>query len=77
MPLDPAMYDPLASFKHRAIWYLKFSWLPRRCCISGKRIWLKKAYKGTARMPSLGEPLFQHEWVCKDIFLFARLQGKL
>jgi hypothetical protein len=77
MPLDSAMYDPLGSFKHRAIWYLKFAWLPRRCCISGERIWLKKAYKGTAMWTGPGEPVFQHEWVTKEEYLFARLKGQL
>lgn len=28
-------------------WTHKFCWLPRRCALSNKRIWLKFAYHGT------------------------------
>lgn len=78
MPMDTLMnYDPLGSFKHKAIWYVKFAWLPHRCCISGKRIWLKKAYKGTAMWTGPGDPVFQHEWVLKEQYLFAKLRGQI
>lgn len=35
-------------FPHKATWVEAFAWLPHRCRISKKWIWLKKGYKGTA-----------------------------
>lgn len=70
-------YDPLGSFKHRAVWYVKFAWWPSRCAISKERIWLKRAYKGTAMWTGPGDPVFQYEWVSKEHYLFAKLRGTL
>jgi hypothetical protein len=35
-------------YKKCAGWQLRFALLPRTCNISGRRIWLEHAYRGTA-----------------------------
>lgn len=61
MPLDGAhSYD---SFYDRMIdTELKFAWLPQKCNISGKRIWLKYGYRMTRIITGPGEPLFVYRW---------------
>lgn len=39
-----------AYFRRHAIWKLVFAWLPHKCELSGKIIWLKRAYKGEYRI---------------------------
>ena len=56
---------------------LKFTFLPRRCYISGKYIWLKHAYRKTATYTGPGEPVHEHRWYDKKEFLVARLKGIL
>jgi len=47
-------YNPKSSteadwvFYKKAIWIKEFAWLPHRCMLTKKIIWLKDAYKGTA-----------------------------
>ena len=45
-------------FLRKAVWKYEFAFLPHRCRISKKIIWLKKAYKGTATYPKVGYPTF-------------------
>lgn len=67
----------LDIFYSRAIWYLKFAWLPKRDCKTNKLIWLKRAYKGTAMYTGLGTPEFEHRWVDKDKFLIYKIKGEI
>lgn len=79
MPLDNLMYANHADeiFYQRAVWYLKFSWLPKRCCLSNRQLWLRFAYQGTAMYSGPGSCVFEYKWIAKEQFLFARLQGKI
>jgi hypothetical protein len=78
MPLDSFINGQWAGgFIERAIWYATFVWWPRRCWISGRWLWLCKAYKGTAMWSGPGTPIFEYHWVDKDQFLLARLRGTL
>ena len=78
MPLDQYMYQRRREdFKNRALWYVKFAWLPKRCWISRRWIWLEKAYHGTAMWTGPGEPIFEYHWVNKDEYLVAKLKGTL
>jgi hypothetical protein len=79
MPLDNIMYTDHHDeyFYRRAVWYLKFSWLPRRCSLTHRRIWFCRAYKGTAMWTGPGSPVFEHKWIAKEEFLFAKLLGKI
>lgn len=75
MPLDKFMYSN--DYYDRAVWYLKFAWLPRRCEVSNKLIWLTRAYKGTVMWTGPGDPIIEHKWISKQEFLFSRMRGKL
>jgi hypothetical protein len=78
MPLDQLMYRPLFSqreFYRRAHWQLKFVWWPRQCYLSDKKIWLKRAYQGTAVWTGPGDPVYEYRWLTKESFTVAALGG--
>lgn len=50
------------SFYDRCSWQLSFSWLPRRCSISNKLIWLKYAYRGIRVITGPGEAIVDVRW---------------
>jgi len=79
MPLDNAMYAKHndEKFYQRAVRYLKFSWLPRRCALTYKLLWFCRAYQGTVMYSGPGSCVFEHKWIAKEQFLFARLLGKI
>jgi len=57
-------------------WKSKFSIVPRRCSISGKRIWLESAYCGTRTITGPGIPIIEHYWVRCDEFIIWNLKGR-
>jgi hypothetical protein len=78
MPLDELVYKPLFSqreFYRRAYWQLKFVWWPQRCDLSDKRIWLKRAYRGTVVITGPGDPVYKYRWLTKESFVTAALGG--
>lgn len=71
----PQAYDP---FKNRCIGTeYKFALIPKTCYITGKRLWLKNAYKQTAMWTGPGDPAFEYRWYDKEEFLIARLKGEV
>jgi hypothetical protein len=52
---------------------LKFAWLPKTCDISGKRIWLKKAYRMTRIITGPGESIFEYRWHDKNTHIMWKL----
>lgn len=54
---------------------IKFLLWPERCYITGKLLFLKRAYKQTAMWTGPGDPAFEHRWYHKDEFLIARIKG--
>jgi hypothetical protein len=78
MPLDELVYRPLFSqreFYRRAYWQLKFVLWPRRCDLSDRRIWLKRAYCGTVVITGPGDPVYEYRWLTKESFVTAALGG--
>ena len=72
MPLDEVQsydyfYDKLIGTE------LKFAWLPQICDISGKRIWLKYAYRMTRIITGPGESIFEHRWHDKNTHIIWKL----
>lgn len=61
----------------RADWKYKFVVWPKHCEISGRRIWLEYAYKGTRTITGPGTPVFEYKWLSKEEFLIATIKGKL
>jgi len=58
-------------------WRLKFAILPQRCAISGDRIWLEDAYRGTRTITGPGTPVIEHYWVKFDEFIIWNLKGRV
>jgi hypothetical protein len=74
MPMDNR-YDNI--FYSKAMWYLKFTWVPQRCQLTNKLLWLCCAYKGTAVYTGPGSPVYEYRWIDKSQFLLARLKGQI
>lgn len=55
-------WDNDISFYRKAIWREQFAWMPRRCNLSNKRIWLKKCMMGVAMWTGPGDPVFEFKW---------------
>ena len=62
-------------FYDRAIWYLEFTWLPRKCALSRKLIWFTRAYRGLVMYSGPGEPVMEFRWINKNEFIMAKLRG--
>jgi hypothetical protein len=52
----------------------KFAWLPERCYLTGKRIWLKKGYRITRMYTGPGTPVFEHRWHDKNEHIIWKLK---
>lgn len=57
-------------------WELTVAWLPKRCDLTGRRIWLKEAWRGTGVLTGPGESIIEHRWHDKDEHLIFLLKGK-
>ena len=80
MPLDDMVdQEPIAqewglyNAKH---WHLHFCLWPRTCYLSGKRLWLKRCYKGSRQIRQDIEFSFDDYYVEKAEFIFWNLRGK-
>jgi len=51
----------------------KFAWLPKRCDISGERIWLKYGYRLTRIITGPGESIFEYRWHDKNTHIIWKL----
>jgi hypothetical protein len=54
-------WDPYAYFHDNAIWSWQFAWLPHRCELSNKFIWLSYAYRGVVTINDYPESV-QVRW---------------
>jgi hypothetical protein len=64
------------SLSRASDWTLKVCCFPRKCYISGKKLWGKYAYCGTTIITGPGDPVVEHFWIDKDEFLIWNLKGK-
>ena len=53
---------------------LKFSWLPKRCALTGKLIWLRYGYRVTAMWSGPDEVIFEHKWHSKNAHIMWLLK---
>ena len=53
---------------------LKFAWLPETCYLTGKRIWLKKAYRMTRIITGPGESIIEYRWHDKNTHIMWLLK---
>ena len=56
-------------------WQLKFAVVPHRCAISGQRIWLEYAYRGTRIITGPGDSIVEHFWIGRNEFMIWKLKG--
>lgn len=64
-------------FYSKATWTLSFAFLPKKCNITKKVIWLKYAYKGTALIRRADDLVPEVKWHTKAEHLIWLLKGKI
>ena len=58
-------------------WKLAFAWLPRKCCITGDKIWLQHAYKGTRLITGPGTPVILYNWMSSTEYLIKKIKNEI
>lgn len=66
MPLDSIDSNKYFYLNRNLSTELKFAWLPRKCNISGKNIWLQYGYKLTAIWTGPGDSVSETKWHDKN-----------
>jgi len=73
MPQDTLMND----FRRRRIGkQVKRCLIPRRCFLSGKRVWLKKCVVVTTMLTGPGDPIFTDYWCDQKEYFLDEFKGK-
>jgi hypothetical protein len=73
MPLDSMGIND--SYRNKYLGAdLKFAWLPETCDLSGKRIWLKWAYRLTNIYAGPSEIRLEHSWHDKNTHIMWLLK---
>jgi len=72
MPIDDVLFKKQCIGKQ-----LTFLWIPHRCYVTGKLLWLTKAYKATAAWSSFEDIVYEHRYYDKKEFMFLVLKGKI
>jgi hypothetical protein len=73
-PLD-SLFGAQHSFYLKANWQLVFAWMPHRCVISNRIIWLRYGYMGEARWMSTGKDIVEYNWHTVEEHLIWRLKN--
>lgn len=73
--MDSLMWSNEAFNRRCLGWQLKFSFFPRRCFYTGKYLWFKLAYRGTAMLTGPGDPIFEDRWCERHEYLFLKIKG--
>jgi hypothetical protein len=69
----PQSYDPFYSKMMLGADY-KFAWFPKKCYLTGKRIWLTYGYRLTRIITGPGDTLFEYRWHDKNEHLIWKLK---
>ena len=56
-------------------WQLKFVWWPNICHLTGRRLWLEYAYRGTSILTGPGEAIIEHRWHDKNEHIIFKIKG--
>ena len=59
MPIPGMAND---AFYNRAYWRQRFMWWPRRSALTGRWLWLRRVYEGTAMWTGPGTPVFEFRY---------------
>lgn len=57
--------------------FKKFIFIPKRCFISNKLLWLTYVYVQTCRYTGPGDVIYEDIYFDKNEFIFAKLAGKI
>ena len=76
IPFETVQRDMRDIFYARARWQFKRCWMPVRCDISGKILWLVKAYRGEVAWHGPSDAMLETRWLGKFEFMKFRLTGK-
>ena len=71
--LEQSQGDADAMFYHWAVWTREFVWLPHRCDITKRIIWLQRAYRGRA-VWGPGNNVVETRWHTSDEHLIYLLK---
>ena len=63
------------AFRDRAQWTGEFAWLPHRCDITKRIIWLQWAYRGRAVWTGPGDDAVETRWHDRHEHLIYTLKG--
>ena len=63
-----------SDMKRAQTWDIKLCLWPRKCFLTGKRLWMKYAYKGTRIITGPGDPVVYEYWVERSEFIFWNLR---
>jgi hypothetical protein len=61
--------------KRAGDWQLKFAVVPHRCAVSGQRIWLEHAYRGTRTIRHGDHLITEYFWINRSEFVIWRLKN--
>jgi hypothetical protein len=75
LPVPFETQDWYYAFFRKAQWKLAFAWIPCRCLVSNRWIWLELGYHGEAVWTGPGTPVFENYWLSKEEFLVWQLKG--
>jgi hypothetical protein len=68
--------EPDHLFNKRCIdTQLVFVLFPKKCYISGKKLWLELAYKRTALWTGPGDPILEHRYYDKTEYLIEKIKS--
>jgi hypothetical protein len=62
-------------YRRCAGWKLKFVWWPDTCNLTGRRLWLELAYRGTSLLTGPGDTIVYHRWHDKNEHLIFKIKG--
>ena len=71
------MDDYWALYNRTTQWCLIFSFLPRRCEVTQRWIWLEQCYRGFTLITGPGDPVAQYVHLAKETFIVESLAGRI
>ena len=80
MPIPESIKFPMPTdysnkkFLERAQTYLKWMFWPRRCCVSGRWMWLEQAYRADYVITGPGDPAVWTRWYSSKEMLILKLK---
>jgi hypothetical protein len=60
-----------------SVWEYEFAWLPHKCDVSGERIWLEYAYRGTRTIVHKCEPVNIRVWLTPVEYLIKKIKNEI